>query len=75
MRVFGIANANSHALITALRVAVVVGSLLFIINHGEAVVNKKMNRSRWISGMLTYCIPFLVSLHGQSQRTTQTGKR
>ncbi|MEO0836931.1 MAG: nitrate/nitrite transporter NrtS [Cyanobacteria bacterium J06642_3] len=33
----------------AVRVAMVVGSLLFIINHGQAAINGKMTRSRWLS--------------------------
>ncbi len=51
----------------AMKVAMVVGSLLFLINHGQAVMNGKMTRSRWISGLMTYCVPYMVSLHGQHQ--------
>lgn len=57
----------------ALRVALVVGSLLFAINHGSALVEGRMKRDRWISAVLTYCVPYLVSVHGQStgDRTAQ----
>ncbi len=51
----------------ALRVALIVGSVLFTINHGQALFNRSMNRDRWVSGLLSYCVPFLVSLHGQRQ--------
>ena len=51
----------------AMKVAMVVGSLLFIINHGQAVMNGKMTRDRWLSGLMTYCVPYMVSLHGQHQ--------
>jgi hypothetical protein len=50
---------------TAIRVAVVVGSLLFTINHGSAVWQGKMTSDRWISSFLTYLVPYTVSIHGQ----------
>lgn len=52
---------------TALRVALVVGSLLFSINHGAAVAKGEMNRMRWLSGLITYVIPYSVNIHGQSR--------
>jgi hypothetical protein len=58
---------NSHYQGTAIRVALVVGSILFMINHGQALIAGKMNRTRWVSGILTYCVPYCVSLHGQQQ--------
>ena len=50
---------------TAIRVAVVVGSLLFTINHGAALARGEMNRTRWFSGLITYLIPYSVNIHGQ----------
>ncbi len=51
---------------TAIRVALVVGTLLLIINHGGALLNHEMSGDRWISAVLTYLVPFAVSIHGQS---------
>ncbi|MDJ0732712.1 MAG: nitrate/nitrite transporter NrtS [Nostocaceae cyanobacterium] len=50
---------------TALKVAIVVGSILFVINHGTALVKGKMNRERCISGFLTSLMPYIVNIHGQ----------
>ena len=50
---------------TALRVAVIVGSVLFMVNHGNAAVNGKMSRDRWLAAVLTYLVPYTVSVHGQ----------
>ena len=50
---------------TGIRVALVVGSVLFTINHGVALMNGKMTRGRWLSAMITYCVPYAVSIHGQ----------
>ena len=50
---------------TALKVALVVGSILFVINHGAAVVKGNMTCGRWLSGLLTYLVPYCVNIHGQ----------
>ena len=50
---------------TAIRVALVVGSALFIINHGAALLQGKMHTGRWVAALLTYCVPYAVSIHGQ----------
>ncbi|MGF1536489.1 MAG: nitrate/nitrite transporter NrtS [Elainellaceae cyanobacterium] len=50
---------------SAIRVAIVVGSLLLTINHGAALINGKMTRSRWLSAGLTYLVPYMVNIHGQ----------
>jgi len=50
---------------TAVKVAIIVGSVLFTINHGNALRKGKMTRDRWVSGLLTYIVPYMVSVHGQ----------
>jgi len=55
---------------TALKVALVVGSLLFAINHGSAVL-REMTRERWLMGLFTYLVPYTVSIHGQYQPDTE----
>ena len=51
---------------TALKVALIVGTVLFSINHGSALVSREMSRDRWLAAAFTYCVPFMVSIHGQS---------
>lgn len=62
--------AQEQCRIKAIRVALCVGTLLFTINHGSAVMNGEMSAVRWASGLLTYTVPFMVSIHGQSSRRT-----
>ena len=50
---------------TAIQVALVVGTLLFLINHGSALAKGKMTRQRWLSALLTYSVPYCVNIHGQ----------
>ncbi|AFZ54888.1 nitrate/nitrite transporter NrtS [Cyanobacterium aponinum AL20118] len=50
---------------SALKVALFVGTMLFTINHGSALIQGEMTQQRWISGMLTYLIPYSVNIHGR----------
>lgn len=46
----------------ALKVAVMVGTILNLINQGDAVFGPK--EIELFKAALTYCVPFCVSLHG-----------
>jgi hypothetical protein len=50
---------------TGLKTALFVGSLLFLINHGPALLRGEMTRERWISAAMTYVMPYLVNVYGQ----------
>lgn len=62
------ALGNSQYRLTALRVAIVVGTILVIINHGSVILQRKMTRQRSLSAALTYLVPYMVSVHGQYSR-------
>ena len=57
---------NPNFVPTAVRVAVIVGSLLFTLNHGSALLKNDMNRSRWLSGFLSFVTPYMVSIYSQT---------
>src|SRR5579872_7458591 len=42
----------------ALRMALVVGTILGIINHGQAIITGHFTSDRLISLLVTYCVPF-----------------
>lgn len=42
--------------------AAIVGTLLGLINHGDAIVAGTMGPARWIKLGVTYLVPFSVSL-------------
>lgn len=50
---------------TAFKVALIVGTALFGINHGKALLKGDMSRDRWLSAGLTYIVPYMVNIHGQ----------
>lgn len=60
---------------SAIRVALVVGTLLFALNHGSALVQGKMSRDRWFSALLTYLVPYSVNIHGQYVSRSQPRDR
>jgi hypothetical protein len=47
------------------KTALFVGSLLFLINHGPALLRGEMTHERWVSVVLTYVMPYLVNVYGQ----------
>jgi hypothetical protein len=44
--------------------ALVVGSVLFAINHLDVVLAGQADWRVWLKGLLTYCVPFCVSNWG-----------
>lgn len=60
---------------TATRVALIVGTLLFCINHSNATFQGEMTRSRWISALLTYLVPYCVSVHGQTSSRLKSAQK
>ncbi|HEY9880018.1 MAG TPA: nitrate/nitrite transporter NrtS [Leptolyngbyaceae cyanobacterium] len=50
---------------SALKVALVIGTLLFSLNHGAALLTGNMTPGRWLSGILTYIVPYCVNVQGR----------
>lgn len=65
IRGYLLALGDPRLRIKALRVALVVGTLLFLINHGVALGAGAMTRQRWAAAGLTYLVPYAVNIHGQ----------
>lgn len=57
---------------SALKVALVVGSILLLINQYDALFSD--GEIRWIPALLTYCVPFTVFLLGQRYARLQNEK-
>jgi len=47
-----------------LRIAVLVGCILFLINHFDEVLAGRVATSTWIKGLATFVVPFSVSNWG-----------
>ncbi|MDX2350562.1 MAG: nitrate/nitrite transporter NrtS [Porticoccus sp.] len=46
---------------TAIKVALIVGTLLALINYGDKVLMSTMNTTDWLKLALTYLVPYGVS--------------
>lgn len=63
---------------SAIRVSLLVGTILTAINHGAALLNGDVHGRRWVQVVLCYVVPFLVSFFSQVQmkrRLAQPGRR
>lgn len=56
----------------AIKVAVIVGTLLAAINYGDALITGEMTTKSWFKLCLTYVVPYCVSLYSAlaAQKTT-----
>jgi len=47
----------------AVKTALVVGAILIVINHGDAIVTGLMTPERWLKAVLTLLVPYCVSTY------------
>jgi len=46
---------------TAMRVALIIGPVLVLINHGDAIFDGTMDSKTWLKSALTMIVPYIVS--------------
>ncbi|MBI5866217.1 MAG: nitrate/nitrite transporter NrtS [Planctomycetes bacterium] len=49
------------------RIAVVVGTLLVLINHGDALLSGSLSITRIVRILLTFCVPYGVATYAGVQ--------
>jgi hypothetical protein len=54
-------------LLFAMKLALVVGTILALINHGQAIISGHLNFDQLLPMLITYCVPFSVSMYSQVQ--------
>jgi hypothetical protein len=54
-------------LLFAAKLALVVGTILGLINHGQALFTGHLTIDQLIPMLVTYCVPFCVSMFSQVQ--------
>ncbi len=52
---------SRHVVTTSLKVAVVVGTILALINHGPSIVSLSLTTQQLYQIVLTYAVPYAVS--------------
>jgi hypothetical protein len=58
-------------LLFSIKMALVVGTLLAVINHGQAIITGHFTSDRLLPMLLTYCVPFAVAMYSQIQGKRQ----
>src|SRR5712692_891188 len=58
-------------LLFSLKMALVVGTLLAVINHGQALLTGHFTPGELLPLCLTYCVPFAVAMYSQIQGKPQ----
>ncbi len=58
-------------LLFSIKMALVVGTLLAVINQGQAIVTGHFTSDRLLPMLLTYCVPFAVAMYSQIQGKRQ----
>ena len=65
---------NLHVSRRALRVALIVGTLLNVINHYDVLLGYPVTTKVIIQIILTFIVPYIVSTHGQIIAITSANK-
>ena len=63
---------NKKNITTALMVAILIGSMLNLINSYEVFVNSNFSTKNTIKILLTYLTPFCVSLYSSAKANKQS---
>jgi hypothetical protein len=72
MKAFLKAACESSTLATSIKVALVVGSVLALINYGDRIfLQGDMKIRDWIKLIVTYCVPFCVATYGAAKYATK----
>jgi Ca2+/Na+ antiporter len=54
-------------LLFAIKLALVVGTILALINHGQVIISGHLTFDQLLPMLITYCVPFSVSMYSQVQ--------
>ena len=66
------AATQKKTLLTSLRVALVVGTILGLINYGDRIfLHQNMATVDWVKLGITYLVPFCVATYGAARYATQ----
>jgi hypothetical protein len=71
---FFAALGEKTILLTSTRVALLVGSVLGLINYGDRIfLARDMHWLDWVKLAVTYCVPFCVATYGAARYAARNG--
>ncbi|MBS4052975.1 MAG: nitrate/nitrite transporter NrtS [Methylomonas sp.] len=63
---------QKNILMRAIKVALVVGSILMLINHGDVILSNGLQIKEFIKITLTYLVPYCVSTYSSTETVCAT---
>ena len=74
MKIFLAAAMEKSTVATSAKIALVVGSILALINYGDRIfVSGDMRPLDWIKLAVTYCVPYCVATYGAARYAVRHG--
>ena len=64
-------SLERDTIVRSLKAALVIGTLLGLINHGQALLGGHFTGSELVPLLITYLVPFCVTTYGQVQGKRQ----
>lgn len=72
---FFAAATEKSTIATSIRVALLVGSVLAMINYGDRIfLHGNMRALDWIKLAVTYCVPYCVATYGAARYAIKHGR-
>lgn len=65
---------RKEIVVRSIKVALVVGTILGLINNSNAIFTGTMDSTRAFQMGLTYCVPYLVATYGAASKSAQAEK-
>ena len=68
MKVFLKHSKNGKIVFRSIKVALVVGTILALINHYDVLINRTFTTTNIIQILLTYLVPYMVATYGSASQ-------
>ena len=76
MKTFLHTAIEKSTVVTASRVALVVGTILALINYGDRIFLRHDMHSRdWMKLAITYCVPYCVATYGAASYAVKHSRK
>ncbi|WP_205960054.1 nitrate/nitrite transporter NrtS [Flammeovirga aprica] len=66
---------SKQVVTTALKLSIIVGTILAFINHGESIIGNTLSNKQVIQILITYFVPYAVSTYSSVKAITANTKK
>jgi hypothetical protein len=71
MKLFFEAALERGTIAASAKIALLVGSILALINYGDRILYRDMHAVDWFKLAVTYCVPYCVATYGAARYATR----